>query len=196
MTRATNADLPAPFFDLAMAVVFVFMALFLISSLDTPKPASGAVTPKAEFLITLDWNDGSMDDVDLWVRGPDKEVVFFGKKRTPLMFLDNDNMGRNNGVRLPNGERATVPGRREVVTIRSTQAGEYCVNAHLYRRIDTTPTALRLSVVKINPYRVVTEASAVFDKQGQEQTLACFTLDAHGDVSAVYVVPVKMVGRG
>lgn len=188
----SSPDLPAPFFDFAMSVLFVFVAFFMLSTMDTPKPAAGVVTPKAEFLVELTWNDGSSDDVDLYARGPDGKVVYFRNRTTGLMFLDHDNIGSNNTVESAEGGKVAIKDRRETVTIRAVAPGEYLFNAHAYRL--ASPNKLRLQVTKLNPYRVVTVAEANFDTAGQEQNLVAMTVNGAGEVTSVYTVPVKLVG--
>lgn len=183
MTASRSAELPAPFFDFAMSVLFVFMALFVISTMDTPKPSAGVLTPKAEFLADLTWDDGSSSDVDLYARGPDGKVVFFGSRRTETMFLDNDNVGSGNGA---------IQDRREIVTVRAVVPGNYSFNAHCYRCTGTANVKLR--VIKLNPYSVVSERAVTFDTQGQERTLGAMVVRADGSAEA-YETQVRMVGK-
>lgn len=192
MTSRATHGLPAPFFDLAMGVVFVFMALFMLSTFDTPRPSAGAITPKAEFMFELTWEDGSADDIDLYVRGPDGKVVYFAKRETALMSLDRDNVGRNNTVEMPDGTKQEIADRRETVTVRSLVPGEYTINAHAYRKNDAGPTKAKLTVTKINPFRVVTVAEAIIDTERQETTMATMRVSADGSAEA-YLVPVRMV---
>jgi len=182
---------------MAFGVIFVFLAVIMISTVDEPKKAvTEAPIPKAEFLIQLSWDDGSLDDIDLYVRGPDRNVVFFNKRQTPLMFLDTDNLGMNNAVTMPDGTYTPVPTRREIVTVRAVAAGEYTVNAHFYKKNSPKGSKdnLVLSVLKLNPYAEIGRATAVFDEQGQEQTMLNFTVDAKGDVAEVFQAQTKMVG--
>ena len=182
MTRA-SAELPAPFFDFAMSVLFVFMALFMLSTMDTPKPAAGVLTPKAEFLVEMTWDDGSASDVDLYAKGPDGKIVFFGSRKTEVMFLDTDNTGSGNG---------SIQDRREVVTIRAIEPGRYEFNAHAYRIAG--PVNVKLRVLKLNPYSVVKESSVTFDTQGQERTLAAMNVRADGSAE-VFEQQTRMVGK-
>lgn len=183
MSASRSAELPAPFFDFAMSVLFVFMALFLLSSMTEPKPAAGVLTPKAEFLVEMTWDDGSASDVDLYARGPDGKVVFFGSRRTEVMFLDNDNTGAGNG---------SVADRREIVTVRAIAPGSYYFGAHAYRL--AAPVNVKLRVVKLNPYSVVSERSYTFDTQGQERTLAAMVVRSDGSAEP-YEAQTRMVGK-
>lgn len=183
MTARASAELPAPFFDFAMSVLFVFMALFVMSTMDTPKPAAGVLTPKAEFLVEMTWDDGSSSDVDLYAKGPDGRIVFFGSRKTEVMFLDNDNTGTANGA---------IQDRREIVTVRAVSPGMYYFGAHAYRL--AAPVTVRMRVLKLNPYSVVSERNYTFDTQGQERTLAAMTVRADGSAE-VFEQQTRMVGK-
>lgn len=189
--------IPLPFFDLAMGALFVLMAVVMISTPEEPKKAAvDAPVPKAEFLVTLDWTDGSPDDIDLYLRSPDGKITYFSNRQSAVAFLDSDNLGSGNTVSLPDGSYVSVPTRREVITIRAIVPGEYVCNAHFYRRHGdgSKPDHLTLTVTKLNPFAEITRATAVFDTQGQEQTLANFTVAADGSVSSVFLAPVNLVG--
>jgi len=194
-----SAGLPAPFLDMAMTALFILLAIVLISTVEEPKKAAvEAPVPKAEFLVTLAWDDDSRDDIDLYVRGPDGKIVYFSNRQTAWGFLDTDNVGLGNTVTSPDGSTITVPSRREVVTVRAIVPGEYVVNAHFYKK-NSPPgyvNHLQMAVTKLNPFAEVTRATAAFDTQGQEQTLANFTVRPDGSVSDVFLAPVKLVGNG
>lgn len=190
---STREGLSTSFLDMAMTVAVILLTLVMILSSEVAKSSDGIIKPKAEFLIELTWTDGSPDDIDLYAKGPDGKIVFFGRRDTPLMFLDLDNTGRSNTVDMPDGSRKEIADRRETITIRATQPGEYVVNTHGYRV--GSPNNVKLTVTKINPYRVVTVVEAVMDTERQEKTLVNFTVDGDGDVSSVFLVPTKMVGE-
>lgn len=194
MTRPREG-LSTSFLDMAMTVAVILLTLVMILNSEAVKPTDGIIKPKAEFLIELTWTDGSPDDIDLYAKGPDGKIVFFGRRDTPLMFLDLDNTGRSNTVDMPDGSRKEIADRRETITIRATQPGEYVVNGHMYRANGTAPNNVKLTVTKINPYRVVTVVEAVMDTERQEKTLVNFTVDGNGGVSSVFLVPTRMVGE-
>lgn len=193
-----SRGIPAPFLDMAMGVIFVFLAVIMISTVEEPKKATTeAPIPKAEFLVTLEWDDGSQDDIDLYLRDPSGAVTYFSNRQTALAFLDADNLGvSGNSVSMPDGSSVSVFTRREVITIRAIVPGEYVANAHFYKRHGADkPNHLKLTIVKINPFSEITRATAVFDTQGQEQTLANFTVAPDGSVSSVFLAPVQLVGK-
>lgn len=182
MRRAREGLSPA-FLDMAMTVVCVLLAMMLISVFSDPKPSAGALTPKAEFLVEMTWDDGSASDVDLYAKGPDGKIVFFGSRKTEIMFLDNDNTGNGNG---------DIKDRREIVTVRAVAPGRYEFNVHAYRFAG--PVSVKLRVLKLNPYSVVSERSYAFDTQGQERTLAAMVVRADGTAEP-YEAQTRMVGK-
>jgi hypothetical protein len=99
------------------------------------------------------------------------------------MFLDNDNVGSGNGA---------IQDRREIVTVRAVVPGNYSFNAHCYRCTGTANVKLR--VIKLNPYSVVSERAVTFDTQGQERTLGAMVVRADGSAEA-YETQVRMVGK-
>lgn len=192
-----SEGMPASYLDMAFAVIFVFLAVILISTPEKPKKANDpAIMPKAEFIVELSWSDGSQDDLDLYVRTPDGKIVFFANRQTPIAFLDVDNVGRNNSVTLPDGTTQEVKSRVETITIRAIVPGTYTVNVHAYRK-SSDPSFIdhaKVKITKLNPYSVVTETTADFDTQAQERTLANFVVEPDGSVSSVYASESKMVG--
>ncbi|OIN06104.1 hypothetical protein BFS86_19560 [Shewanella algae] len=189
--------LPTPFFDLAMGVVFALLATIVVMEAGKPKKAEEVGIPtKAEFSIQMTWDDGSADDMDLYVRGPTGEIVFFGKTRNGYMTYDQDNMGRNNTVIQADGSTIESKSRQETVTLRAIVPGEYVVNAHQYRK-NSAPEFVdhvTIRVTKLNPFSNVTQATKEFTEQGQEQTFVNFTITQDGRVDSVYVSPVQLIG--
>jgi len=79
------------FTDLLFNALLTFTFLFLISLLLINPPAkSGIIDPKAEFLITVSWEDGSANDIDTWVEGPQGTLVWYKQTQNGLMHLDRD----------------------------------------------------------------------------------------------------------
>ena len=54
-------------FNLLVGFVFLFVIAFIL--INPPVKKSDA-PKKAEYIITLEWEDDSHDDVDLWVKEP------------------------------------------------------------------------------------------------------------------------------
>ncbi len=132
MRRSDKEHVTASFFDLFSILVLVLLAIVAVSTPEESKKKDdlGKIIPKAEFLITLTWDDNSRDDVDLYVKGPDGQIAFFHNSSAGYMFLDHDNLGiSNNVVMNPDGSATQLPDRTEIVTVRAIVPGDYAVHA-------------------------------------------------------------------
>lgn len=189
--------LPAFYFDLALGMVFALIAIIAVSTVQPPKKADTPLaTPKAEYLVILSWNDLSPNDLDLYLKSPNGNIIYFKNKNAPEAFLDLDNTGRNNTVQMPDGSSKEIPTRQEVITIRTIIPGEWVCNVHEYYK-NSGPSYIdraKVTVIRLNPYQVIIEASMDFDAAGEEKTMANFVLAPDGHVSDLFVAPVKMVG--
>ncbi len=94
-----------PFTDMLFNVVIglAFM-VFIAFSLINPTAKSGAIELKAEFLITMNWPDNDTDDMDIYVRDPAGNIVWYHSREAGLMHLDHDDRGSTR-------ERITVNGQ-------------------------------------------------------------------------------------
>ncbi len=76
--RPNNFD---PFTDLLFNILLGFTFLFFITILFiNPISKLGNVNLKAEYIITVDWQDNLPDDVDIWVQDPNGEIVSYLKR--------------------------------------------------------------------------------------------------------------------
>ena len=111
------------------------------------------------------------------------------------MFLDVDNVGTSNTIVDTDGSSKPIPDRTEVTTIRGIMPGVYSVNVHEYHKGEDHPEDVKVKVIKLNPYSVISESTKTFDAEGEEQTFCNFTVASDGSVSDVFLSPVKMVGQ-
>jgi hypothetical protein len=150
MVRRQRSELG--FTDLLFNALLGFVVMFVIAFLlINPVAETGAVDNKAEFLITLTWPDGRMEDVDLYVEDPDGRLVWFRAREAGLMHLDRDDLGQSNDVIEVAGKKIVNPVNQEIVSIRGLAAGEYVVNVHLYRDDGGKPVPATVRVEKLNP---------------------------------------------
>jgi hypothetical protein len=187
------------FTDLLFNALLGFVVMFVLAFLMiNPIAKTGAVDPKAEFLITLSWPDGRTEDVDLYVEDPGGNLVWFRAREVGLMHLDRDDLGQRNDVIEVGGQKIANPLNQEIVAIRGILAGEYVVNMHLYRGADV-PVPTTVKVEKLNPrVQVVFYGGVLLRRQGEEQTAVRFAIGADGRVRAVTrlakaLVPLRAV---
>jgi len=122
------------------------LALLLIN----PVTKTSEVERKAEFLIILDWDKNSSDDIDLWIEDPVGNVLSFKNKTSGLMHLDKDDLGKvNDIIYLPDGTSQIIELNREVATFRGWVKGEYAINVHMYSKRDVIPTNATVTMLRV-----------------------------------------------
>ncbi len=184
-----------PFTDLLFNALMGFTFLFVVAIIFlNPDPKSGIITPKAEYIITVNWKDLSPNDVDVWVESPQGALVWFRNPEAGLLHLDRDDRGNFNDTIVVAGEEITNPLNQEVVTLRGSLAGEYVVNLHYYESKDDLPVEVNVKVEKVNPkLKVVYYGAHRLEKRGDEKTAVRFRVAADGSPLAVSSLPKKLV---
>ena len=184
------------FVDFLFILLLAFISMFILALiLINPVTKKSEVERKAEFLITLEWDKESRDDVDIWVEDPLGKVVSFRNKTVDVMHLDKDDLGQlNDTIRFPDGSTQVIHLNREVVTLRGWVEGEYTINAHMYNKRDRShpsdansyghPTNVKVEMLRINPYKILFEEKFTLTHRGEEVTIRRVTLDKEGDIIA------------
>jgi hypothetical protein len=175
------------FTDLLFNALLGFVVMFVLAFLlINPIARTGAVDPKAEFLITLTWPDGRGEDVDLYVADPAANLVWFRQREAGLMHLDRDDLGQRNDFIEVAGRRIANPLNQEIVSIRGIVPGEFVVNVHLYREHGGEPVPATVKVEKLNPkVELVFYGSVTLEQRGDERTAVRFAVAADGRVRDV-----------
>ena len=184
------------FVDFLFILLLAFISMFILALiLINPVTKKSEVERKAEFLITLEWDKESRDDVDIWVEDPLGKVVSFRNKTVDVMHLDKDDLGQlNDTIRFPDGSTQVIHLNREVVTLRGWVEGEYTINAHMYNKRDRShpsdansyghPTNVKVEMLRINPYKILFEERFTLTHRGEEVTIRRVTLDKEGEIIA------------
>lgn len=193
MRRSSNVGLG--FTDLLFNALLGFVVMFVLAYLMiNPIARTGAVDPKAEFLITLTWPDGRKDDVDLYVEDAAGNLVWFRAREAGLMHLDRDDLGLRNDLIEVGGQQVVNPLNQEVVSIRGIVPGEYVVNLHLYRAEGDLPLSTQVKVEKLNPrLEVIFYGDVVLRRQGDERTAVRFSVRPDGGFAEVNRLPRRIV---
>lgn len=99
-----------PFTDLLFNALLGFTFLFLVAIMFmNPEAKSGIIDPKAEYIITITWEDDSPDDVDTWVEDPEGQILWFRTPEAGLLHLDRDDRGLVNDTITIAGGRSSKP---------------------------------------------------------------------------------------
>ena len=172
-----------PFTDLLFNILLGFVFLFFLTILFiNPITKLGNVNLKAEYIITIEWKESLPDDVDIWVKDPNGEIVSYLKKDAGWLHLDRDDRGVINDKVSINGEEYTYPINREVVTLRGIIPGEYIVNLYLYDNKSNNPVDVKLTIEKVNPsLKLVYFNNITLMQNDSEMTIARFNLNSSGD---------------
>lgn len=187
-----------PFTDLLFNALLGFTFLFLVAIMFmNPEAKSGIIDPKAEYILTITWEDNNPDDIDVWVEDPDGRLVWFRNPEAGLLHLDRDDRGLLNDTLIINGEEVQNPLNQEVITIRGVVKGEYVVNLHYYASETGKPVDVNLRLVKVNPALEVIYYDAVnLEKVGDEKTALRFRIDIDGKISNINFLPKQLVRFG
>ena len=176
-----------PFTDLLFNILLGFVFLFFLTILFiNPITKLGNVNLKAEYIITVDWKDNLPDDIDLWVRDPNGEIVSYLKKDAGWLHLDRDDQGIINDKIIINDKEVIYPINREVVTLRGIIPGEYTVNLYLYEHKSGKPIDAKLIIEKVNPsLKLVFFNNVSLKEKDTELTIAKFRLDSVGNFKSL-----------
>ncbi len=174
-----------PFTDLLFNSLLAFTLLFIITIMFLNPPAkTGIIDPKAEFIITVKWEDNSPSDIDTWVEDPKGQVVWYRTPEVGLLHLDRDDRGLDNDRILVDGNEIINPLNQEVVTIRGVVPGQYIVNVHYYDTKEKRQVNVEVRVVRVNPkLEVVYYDTLTMEEKGEEQTAIRFTIDKDGNIT-------------
>ena len=178
------------FVDFLFILLLVFISMFILALLlINPVPKKSEIERKAEYIITLEWDDKSHDDIDIWVEDPVNNILSFRNRVAGLMHLDKDDLGQiNDIIYLPDGTQQVIELNREVVTFRGWIKGEYVVNVHMYTKRSDGDASVKVTMLKINPYKLLWEDNILLAHQGQEFTVRRFTLNLQGDITKTSTV--------
>lgn len=205
---------PVSLADVMLKVLLmVFLSMTVLALIAKKNAEEGNVKKKAEFQITAEWNktrDTQIDcDVDLWVRNPEGQIVFWRTKENALMNIERDDIGmRNDTIILADGKEINNPEDMEYWYLRGIIPGEYTVNLHLYACLKgekaisfgnatVIPVPVEIKLIKLNPRMQLMETrTVILDTLWQEKTAFNFTLSATGEVSRITDIPMKLINGG
>ena len=168
-------------FNTLVGFVFLFIIAFLLIN---PSLKKADIKTKAEFVITVTWNDYSQDDVDTWLQDPAGNVLHFRQRDVGLAHLDRDDLGKlNDTITLDDGRRVEYPHNQELTTIRGFLTGEWVLNVHMYNKRDANPILVEVRIDKLNPkVETVFYKKIVMKSRWEEITVTRFVMTNQGDI--------------
>ena len=197
MMKHKYFDFRTAYIDLLLNFMVGLVFISILSQPIQNKKTDEGMKKNAEMVIQVDWPNNLDCDVDIWVRDPMGNLVFFNQKDRGLMHIERDDLGFRNDIitttrDLLTGKPAANDINEEVWVLRGKVAGEFNVNIHLYAcRIgdmqlkvnDPINVPVTVLFVKVNPdYQILQTEKLVFDHVWQELTVLNFTLDQDGNI--------------
>lgn len=174
-----------PFADILSGILAIFLvvAVLLTFHLTDPKKQAADAQIKSPGTINVlaFWKEDV--DVDLWVKSPgDARPVGYSRKQGKYLDLLRDDLGR--------GFERAMDRHYENVFARSSPAGEYIVNLHMYSDYFNAKFPIQVEVkvelVKQNvdkgDVKSVISTTLNLNELGQESTVVRFSLDQNGDL--------------
>ena len=179
------------FLDVLFNTLLCFAACFAIALIFmSQKKADTDVKFAAYVMVIATWPAAFSDDIDLYIKDPNDEVIFFRNKSNAIMHLDRDDLGR--AYLEEDSQESGVPPHREIVTIRRQVKGEYVVNAHAYAKYSDGPLPVSIKIIKLSPRYEIFDDILIFDEAHQEKTVCRFTVSDSGRIRDVNKLPLSI----
>lgn len=177
------------FVDLMMGTLVVVTALLIASNAvekakkePEKKKENASIETDGQYAIVATWPVGANDDVDLYVKDPSGNLIFYGRTTAELMHLEYDDRGDLGDKAMTSSGEVRVAINQERAIIRGGMPGEYVVNVHMFAKRASAPTT-----VKISLYRLKGDDTEILVKErvlkadDDEATAFRFTLGPDGE---------------
>lgn len=172
------------FIDLLFNLLVGFTSLFVLAfMLINPIAKKGTIEPPVVFVIESSWADESTNDIDLYLRGPDGNIVYFGNQDGSYMYLDRDDLGASNDTFMLNGEQVVIERNYEMITVSQLLPGEYVINLH-YFSMKGDAEIIDVRATSISPFGVIVDRQVELLPR-QEKTVASFYVEPNGTITDV-----------
>jgi hypothetical protein len=168
---STNLSFIDMLFNISLGFLMLFILAYLLIN---PIADAGKIDPEAKIMITLRWDNESIKDMDLWVKGPDGTIVSFQRKDGRYIILDRDDLGRANDIIMVDGVEKVIARNIETIMITDLMDGEYIVSVHHFSGAAGI-TTVNVDVVGLSPYKIWYAGSANLTARN-EKTMVTFII--------------------
>ncbi len=172
-----------PFLDITQITQFLFMVAFVCALVVIGEDASKAkIDSTSRYIVTMTWEDASRDDIDLSVRVPSGEIVYFRTRQAVFASLDRDDLGiESNTVVDDAGNVVTLRARSEVIYLRQTVPGVYVFNVQAYNKREPAPAHVLITLTSVGDRTQVLQSRQItLSENHEERTAFRMTVDADG----------------
>ena len=152
---------------------------------------------EGKYAVVMQWPATSQDDVDLYVRDPAGNIVFFNARELGQMHLEHDDRGARTKADQSSSQSTPARKHEERVILRGTAPGEYVVNVHMYNKRDETPTPVHVRLIMLQGVDAESASrDLVLAANGAEATAFRFTLAPDGIVKETNQLERRLTGGG
>jgi hypothetical protein len=153
------------------------------------KAKTDGIKPKAEYLISADWDVMLDSDVDLWVVNPSRKPIFYGSRQVGCADLDHDSLGfQTSVIALADGSTVRAASNKEVTSVRCFEPGRWDVGVNLYSDRELAKARkdikVHVEIVGLNPeVRTVFAGDVALDRVGETVNVVSFEMDRDGKIA-------------
>jgi hypothetical protein len=170
--------------DLLLCIVSV-----VIVAVAPTHAKTDGIRPKAEYLISADWDVMLDSDVDLWLVNPSRKPIFYGSRQVGCADLDHDSLGfQTSLITLANGSTVRAVSNKEVTSVRCFEPGHWDVGVNLYSDRELAKgrkdIQVHVEIVGLNPeVRMMFAKDVVLDRVGETVNVVSFDMDRDGKIT-------------
>lgn len=184
-------------FMMIIALASMFMLALAVAQMRPPKEEAKGPDRKAEMLIQMTWPDTNLDDIDLWLLLPTRQVVSFRVREADNASLDRDDLGTVNDTYTDiNGKQIVVRANHETIALRSLSPGQYVVNVQVFsarpavhsglENVPMLPYPVKVMLTQLNPtMKLLATNSVTVERVGQQMTALSFVVNDDGTVGRI-----------
>lgn len=196
--KRRGSALNVAFLDLIFMSLLAITAILALVQINPESKVPPAIETRGKFLIVVEWQDNSKDDIDVYVRDPENHVLYFQSRDTGLMHLEYDDLGtreKDLATSAPD-DMELVDRNEERVVLRGTTPGEYVVNIHMFSKKESTPTEVTIILYQlIGNDKELVRKHRVLRESGDEQTAFRFTVTDTELIRNINELPHLIVNR-
>jgi len=173
---------------------FMIMATLLIL-VPHQKQSHDGIKPKAEYLVTLTYDDNRNVDLDLWLHHGDC-TVYYNSRECRNISLDRDSRGAISNLVIDSRTGiSTLSPNQEVIALRARMPGDYLTAVNYYNMEDSlVPIDCTIELVKLNPaVEIISTVHLHLDHVKQTLNAINFHVDEDGSVRLLPLPPEDLI---
>lgn len=181
-------------FNVLLVVLLILLSILLIFKTEDSKPA---IEDRNRLVVTMEWDDTSDVDIDLWIRDPAGRTVGHSRRNGEGIVLQRDDTGFfNDKITDQDGNETYAVINREILNIRKLIPGRYFINTIVYsnkknRTYDPSlpvtigPVTVITDLIQADPFAKWEGETVVMQTNCQQLTVLAFDVSIDDVVTVV-----------